>query len=93
MISRSAHQQGTVITFRLKTSRPTSVVGDFNYWDPLVSPMHRKSDDLHELHLLLQPGRYAFRYLADGGEWFDEPEADAIEPNGQGGSHTLLLVK
>jgi hypothetical protein len=31
-----------------------------------------------------------FRYLADGGEFFDEPAADRIEPNGFGQTHSVL---
>jgi len=92
MISKSPHRDGTVVSFRLNTNRPTSVVGDFNHWDPLITPMHPAGPDACELHLLLKPGRYAFRYLADGGEWFDDDGADGIEPSGQGGSHTVLLV-
>lgn len=92
MISRRPHPEGTVVSFRLNSTRPTSVVGDFNHWDPLATPMHPTGVDICELHLLLKPGRYAFRYLAEGGEWFDDASADAIEPNGQGGTHTILLV-
>ncbi len=92
MITRSPHAQGTVVSFRLKTSRPTSVVGDFNGWNPLLSPMRAVGEDGCELNVLFQPGRYAFRYLSDGGDWFDEPDADRIEPNGQGESHSVLVV-
>jgi hypothetical protein len=93
MISRTPHRHGTVVSFRINNNRPTSVVADFNGWNPLLSPMRPAGDNARELNVLLQPGRYAFRYLADGGEWFDETEADLIEPNGQGESHSVLLVK
>ncbi len=92
MISRTPHQHGTVVSFRLHTDRPTSVVADFNGWNPLLSPMRPSGDNTCELNVLLSPGRYAFRYLADGGQWFDDTEADAVEPNGQGESHSVWLV-
>ena len=93
MITRSPHPQGIVVSFQLKSDRPTSVVADFNGWNPLLSPMRSDGHGGRELNVLLKPGRYAFRYLADGGEWFDEPAADKIEPNGQGESHSVLLLK
>jgi hypothetical protein len=37
-------------------------------------------------------GRHSFRYLAEGGSFFDEPDADAIEANGYGDTHSLIVV-
>ena len=37
-------------------------------------------------------GRYRFRYLADGGRFFDDESADAYEANGYGDTHGLLLT-
>jgi hypothetical protein len=92
MITRRAHQQGTIVTFRLPIDRPTSVVADFNYWDPLVSPLRPASNGEGEMSVLLPAGRYAFRYLADGGDWFDEQDADSIETDPEGRTHSILIV-
>ena len=54
MMTRQPHPQGTVVTFRLQTNKPTSLVGDFNRWDPLLSPMRQASDGCCELHVLFQ---------------------------------------
>jgi hypothetical protein len=37
------------------------------------------------------PGRrYAFRYLAEGGRWFNDDAADDYQPNAFGGSDSVL---
>jgi hypothetical protein len=39
----------------------------------------------------LTPGPHVFRYLADGGVWLDELDA-ALEPNGYGTTHSVLVI-
>jgi hypothetical protein len=71
---------------------PASVVGDFNRWDPFTHPLKKRSNGTLSVSVELPPGIYSFRYLADGGVFFDEPEADAVEPNGFGDTHSVLVV-
>jgi len=71
---------------------PVSVVGDFNGWDPSTHPLKRRSNATRSVAVDLLPGRYAFRYLADRNGFFDEPDADAVEDNGFGDTHSLLIV-
>ena len=33
-----------------------------------------------------------FRYLADTGEFFDDPDASAMVDDGQGGAHGVVLA-
>lgn len=57
-----------------------SVVGDFNQWDPDAGSMKALKDGSFSLTLDLETGReYQFRYLADGQNWFNDPEADRYE--------------
>ena len=42
--------------------------------------------------MLPSGSRRAFRYLADGGHFFDDPEADGFEDNGYGGTHGGLVL-
>lgn len=81
------------VTFVLPTEvGPVSVVGDFNGWDPLAHPMRRRSNGTRSVALELTPGSHTFRYLRDGGEFFDDPDADAVEPNGYGEMHSVLVI-
>ncbi|MGH9244578.1 MAG: hypothetical protein ACRD29_09735 [Acidimicrobiales bacterium] len=54
--------------------------------------MKKRSNGTRSVSIELGAGVHAFRYLADGGVFFDEPDADAVEPNGYGDTHPVLLV-
>lgn len=67
-----------------------AVVGDFNDWDPYATPL-RKEGDLRAATVTLPAGRrYVFRYLAEGGQWFNEGDADDFQPNEFGGHDCVL---
>jgi 1,4-alpha-glucan branching enzyme len=67
-----------------------AVVGDFNGWDPTIDPL-RRSQDWLKVSLVLEPGqRYRFRYLTEGGRWFNDPEIGVYEPNGMGDDNSVL---
>jgi hypothetical protein len=69
----------------------TSVVGDFNGWDPLAHPLRPCANGTRSAAVTLPPGRrFAFRYLAEGGRWHDDETAEAFEPNGAGGHNAVL---
>jgi hypothetical protein len=69
----------------------TSVVGDFNGWDPLAQPLQPRANGTRSAAVTLPPGRrFAFRYLAEGGRWHDDETAEAFEPNGAGGHNAVL---
>ena len=71
------------VTFVLPASqheRPVSVLGSFNDWDPLVHPLKRRSNGTRSVTVDVSSGNlFQFKYLADGGEWFCDPDADAVE--------------
>lgn len=70
---------------------PVSVVGDWNGWDPFAHPLHRRSNGTRSVSVQLTPGPHTFRYLANGGVWLDETDA-AVEPNGYGTTHSVLVI-
>jgi 1,4-alpha-glucan branching enzyme len=82
------------VTFSVPDSGvPVSVVGEFNDWDPIQHPLKKRSNGTRSAAVELQPGRaYQFRYLADGGVFFDDDAADAYEPNDRGEQHCLVIV-
>ncbi len=68
-----------------------SVVGDFNGWDPFAHPLQPRRNGTRSAAVTLPPGRrFAFRYLAEGGRWHDDPTAETFEPNDVGGRNTIL---
>jgi 1,4-alpha-glucan branching enzyme len=78
--------------FLVDEGKPVSLVADFNDWDPCAHPLRKRSNGTRSVAVVLASGdRTRFRYLADG-EWFDDPEGDAIEPNGIGQTHTVVVA-
>lgn len=69
---------------------PVAVVGDFNDWDPTATPLIRRGEHCMASVELDSGQRYAFRYLAEGGEWFNDEAADGYESNGLGGDNSIL---
>lgn len=68
----------------------TAVVGDFNDWDPMATPL-RKRKGRWSASVIVEPGRrYAFRYLAEGGRWLNDDGADDYQPNQYGGSDSVV---
>ena len=67
-----------------------AVVGDFNGWDPTADSFSQCEGWLRATVLVESGRRYRFRYLAEGGRWFNDPEVGIYEPNGLGDDNSLL---
>ncbi len=80
-------RSGTVrITFVLPASEPdtaVSVVGDFNDWDPWAHPLRKRGNGVRSAVVTVPAGATLhFRYLAEGGVWFDDETADVRDAHG-----------
>ncbi len=66
------------ITFSLpldETPEPVSVAGTFNDWDPLVHPLKKRSNGTRSAKVEVDlPALVEFKYLGDGGVWFNDAE-------------------
>ena len=95
MLKRQPATEGAKVTFVLPLEHhgdPVSVVGDFNGWDPLAHPLRRRSNGTRSVSVEVPGGEHRFKYLADGGAWFCEPEADAHERNEYDELNSVLRV-
>ena len=93
MIKKARSTDGVRVTFALETDTAVSVVGDFNGWDPAVHQLRPRSNGKRSVSVLIDPGtEVSFRYLAEGGQFFDDVEADRLDDNGYGGSHSVLVL-
>jgi hypothetical protein len=75
-------QDGMVrVTFTIplgEPSGPVSVVGDFNGWNPLAHPLRRRANKTRSASVTVPRGStLRFRYLAEGGHWFDDESVTA----------------
>ena len=80
MIKRENKGGKVHLTFVLPADQPegrVSVVGDFNEWTPGVHTLVKRSNGTRSVKVAVPPGaEYEFRYLAEGGVWFDDPQLD-----------------
>jgi 1,4-alpha-glucan branching enzyme len=86
------------VTFELPSqaangAAKVTLVGDFNNWDPVATPLKRHKDGTYRLILDLPCNReYQFRYLVDGERWENDWEADNYLPNPTGDSENSVIV-
>ncbi len=77
MVKREVKKDTVQLTFVLPEEAPTgrvSVVGDFNAWTPGVHTLVKRSNGTRSVKVPVERGeRYRFRYLGEGGVWFDDP--------------------
>jgi 1,4-alpha-glucan branching enzyme len=78
---------GTVrVTFALPAAEPAgavSVVGSFNGWDPYAHPLRKRANGLRSAVVTIPAGSTVhFRYLAEGGVWFDDDVPAARDAQG-----------
>ena len=78
---------GTVrVTFVLPAAEPAgavSVVGDFNDWNPYAHPLRKRANGVRSAVVILPAGTtLRFRYLAEGGVWFDDDTAERRDGQG-----------
>ena len=78
-------------TFHAPTARQVSLAGDFNHWNTEAGPMHRGPDGVWRLGVVLRPGRYEYRFLADE-VWCDDPAAQQKAANPLGTENCVRLV-
>lgn len=93
MIKVQTNKKATkaTITFSLPLAEhpePVSVAGTFNGWDPLVHPLKKRSNGTRSTKVEVElPALVEFKYLRDGGVWFNDAEV----PMSDGDDHNSLI--
>jgi 1,4-alpha-glucan branching enzyme len=88
VIRRSSNKRtGRVkLTFALPLDAPegtVSVVGDFNEWTPGRHTLVKRANGTRSVAVSLPGGTQSrFRYLGEGGHWFDDHDADHLDHQG-----------
>lgn len=82
------------IRFRFTSSRAKTVVlaGDFNDWSTTSHPMKRGRDQVWIAEVELPPGRHEYKFVVDGKEWWNDPEAPKV-PNIWGTENSYVDVE
>ena len=69
------------------------LAGEFNDWDPTVTPMVPNSKGVFQANLELEPGReYQFRYVVNEEHWCNDWHADAYIPNHLGADNCVVVT-
>ncbi|MBI1742748.1 isoamylase early set domain-containing protein [Candidatus Acetothermia bacterium] len=96
MIKKETMKKGNEVkvTFMLSKDHPhkkSSVVGEFNDWDPAAHPMKKNKDGTFSASMTLPVGKkFAFRYLCEGDQWCNDEMADGYEPSSMGSVNCVL---
>lgn len=86
------------VTFRVSKEMAAgadgvTVVGDFNNWDPIETPLKKlKTGEFSGVVELEQGKSYEFRYLVGGDNWYNEPDADRFAANTFGSENSVIAV-
>ena len=94
----AAGNTGTVpVTFRYQPViggvESVSVAGTFDGWDAGADPMSDPDGDgVWEATIDLVPGRYEYKFVVNGDQWFADDYAADTAPDGFGGQNSVLQV-
>lgn len=78
-------------SFAAPKARRVSLAGDFNDWNPEDMPMYKSSNGVWYLSVSLTPGRYEYRFIADG-VWLNDPTAQQKVANAMGSENCVKTV-
>lgn len=84
-----------MIHFALVAPRASrvAVVGDFNDWDPVATPMRKLASGATWTAAIAVPeGRYAYAFVIDGRTWMPDPTAPLAPGDGFGHESSVLVV-
>lgn len=84
------------VSFRLDSAeasgaKKVQLLGDFNNWDKSTEPMTALKLNDFTATLELEAGKeFQFRYLIDGTEWKNDPQADSYVANSFGEENSVI---
>ena len=81
------------ITFSLSsdTAADVALAGDFNKWNPASHPMKKNKNGVWEKIVMLDIGRYEYKFLVDG-QWESDPKNNQVCKNSFGTVNNVLMV-
>ncbi len=82
-VQTNAKKKKATVTFSLSLADApdaVSVAGNFNGWDPLAHPLKKRSNGTRSTKVELDlPARVEFKYLGEGGVWFNDADVDLTD--------------
>jgi 1,4-alpha-glucan branching enzyme len=90
-MNKREHEK-VIFEFSAPEAQEVWLVGDFNSWDIRTNPMKKDKKGLWKAALTLSPGRYEYRFLADG-QWVNDPSYSYCVPNQFGSMNCVRTVE
>jgi 1,4-alpha-glucan branching enzyme len=72
-------------------AKKVSVAGSFNNWDASALPMKKNKHGQWKTTVMLVPGRYEYKYIADG-SWITDPHCGEVVVNELGSTNCVISV-
>ena len=91
-VSTLVRQATTTFLFQAPYATHVSLCGEFNAWSPDATAMTRQPDGCWKTTLALAPGRYQYKFLADG-QWMHDPLARENVLNKHGSLNSVIEVR
>jgi 1,4-alpha-glucan branching enzyme len=76
----------------LPGAKTACVAGTFNDWDTSRTPLHKEANGSWKATVWLPPGRYEYKFVIDGAQWFSDPGAKESVANQFGSTNSVVVV-
>lgn len=83
---------GVAFQYKEDTAQKVFVAGTFNNWDGRKGVMVKNAEGVWEAILKINPGRYTYKFKADG-VWSLDPQNPVSADDGKGGRVSVLIVE
>src|SRR5207302_11266074 len=74
-----------------RSAKNVFLAGNFNGWNTSSTPMHAAGKGEWQVQVALKPGRYQYKFIADG-HWTQDPATNDSAPDLFGGKNSVITV-
>jgi len=78
-------------TVTAPNARTVRLVGDFNNWSPVATPMHKRPDGEWAATQSLAAGQHQYKFVVNG-KWITDPENKVQVDDTYGGKNSVIVV-
>ena len=84
---------GDGATFKYSGAGNTvNLAGEFNNWSTSADALTKQADGSWAITKKLAPGRYMYKFVVDGSNWKEDPNAKETADDGFGGKNAVMVV-
>ena len=91
IFSAQMSRDGVLFLYEDANASEVFLVGSMNDWNIVATPMIKTDGGMWEIVLQLKPGKYTYKFIADGSWHFDQNNS-RFEDDGYGGSNSLIEI-